>query len=468
MDKIEPPATEAPYREKIRIICVDEGRDLARQVVRVFEAETITLAYERSLDEVVDRFEREVFDLMLFSSSVAYGQPENALEILELISVKCPGTQILFFTRPGKLKIAHQALRAGVFHYSLLPVSDEELRLLIETAIEKKPRLGVNMLLRSEVEKTTFESMVGRSTAMRQIYRQIRQAAATDIPVLLSGETGTGKELAAQAIHELSPRSQASCVPVHIGSLPPDLVASELFGHEEGAFTGATALRKGCFEVARGGTVFMDEIATIDEKMQVSLLRLLETSESCRIGSQKPIPVDVRVIAASNANLAEEIRKGNFREDLYYRLDVLHITMPPLRERHGDIHLLVGHFINNACEDFQKTIRGISSDFISCLEAYPWPGNVRELKNVIQRAVISCAADILETSHLPRRISQYRDEDVSMTFRVGMTIDAVEKEIIVRTLEHTGQNRTRASDILGISRRSLYNKIERYDLSSPK
>jgi DNA-binding NtrC family response regulator len=350
----------------------------------------------------------------------------------------------------------------------LLPVSDEELKLLIETALEKKPQLGLNLLLRDEVEKTTFESMVGRSTAMRQIYRQIRQAAATDIPVLLSGETGTGKELAARAIHELSPRTQAPCLPVHIGALPPDLVASELFGHEQGAFTGATARRKGCFEAAAGGTVFLDEIATIDEKMQVSLLRLLETNEFCRIGSQDAISADVRVIAASNANLAEEIRRGYFREDLYWRLEVLHITMPPLRERYGDIHLLVDHFIKQACDDFQKVIRGISSDFSSCLEAYPWPGNVRELKNVIQRAVISCPGDILETAQMPHRISQYRNEDLTLTVRVGMTLEEVEKELIIRTLGHTEYNRTRTSELLNISRRSLYNKIQRYGIQASK
>jgi DNA-binding NtrC family response regulator len=306
--------------------------------------------------------------------------------------------------------------------------------------------------------------MVGRSAVMHQVYRQIRQAAATDIPVLLTGETGTGKELAAQAIHELSSRSHAPCVTVHIGALPPDLVASELFGHERGAFTNATSRRKGCFETADGGTVFLDELATIDEKMQVSLLRLLENCEFSRIGSQESISVDVRVIAASNADLADEIRRGNFREDLYYRLDVLHITMPALRERHGDINLLVDHFIKSACDDFQKVIRGISSDFISCLEAYPWPGNVRELKNVIQRAVISCAGDILNTDHLPRRISHFQNDDNTMTIRVGTSLEMAEKELITRTLEHTGYNRTRTSEILGISRRSLYNKIQRYDL----
>jgi DNA-binding NtrC family response regulator len=456
---------DAYQKTSLKIICVDEGRGLARQVMNSFDKEAIELAYERSIDEVVDRFERETFDLMLFSSSVAQRQPDDALEILELISAKCPGTPILFFAHPGRLKMAHQALRAGVFHYSRLPVSDQELKLLIETAMEKRSQVGLNMLLRSEVEKTTFESMVGRSPAMQQVYRQIRQAAATEIPVLLSGETGTGKELAAKAIHELSSRSQGPCIPVHIGSLPADLVASELFGHEPGAFTGAQTGRKGCFEEADGGTVFLDEIATIDEKMQVSLLRLLETSQFSPIGGNECRSVDARVIAASNANLQEEVRLGHFREDLYYRLDVLHITLPPLRERHGDIHLLVDHFLKDACDTFRKMIRGVSSDFSSCLEAYPWPGNVRELKNVIQRAVVNCPGDILETAQLPKRLIHFQNDDVTLTVKIGMSIADVEKELIRRTMEFAQGNRTRASQILGISRRALYNKIQRYRIS---
>lgn len=447
--------------QEIKIICVDEGRGLAQQVRRIYSSTQLHLAYERTIEEVVDRFEHESFDIMLFSSSVTHQQPSSALEILEIITAKCPETQILFFAHPGRLKIANQALRAGAFHYSLLPVSDEELKLLIETAFETKPQLGLNLLLRSEVEKTTFEKMIGRSTSMRQVYRQVRQAAATDIPVLISGETGTGKELAAQAIHELSDRSSESCIPVHIGSLPSDLVASELFGHEEGSFTGASETRKGCFELAVGGTIFLDEIATIDQKMQVSLLRLLETKSFHRIGSQNDIDVDVRVIAASNADLMNEIRRGRFREDLYYRLDVLHIIMPPLRERHGDLHLLVDHFIKQSCDDFQKVIRGVSSNFFSCIESYNWPGNVRELKNVIQRAVINCQEDILDVMHLPERLMNSQFDDITIPIRVGMRLSEVEKEVIIRTLEYTRYNRTRAAEILGISRRALYNKMQK-------
>jgi DNA-binding NtrC family response regulator len=248
---------------------------------------------------------------------------------------------------------------------------------------------------------------------------------------------------------------------VHIGSLPPDLVASELFGHESGSFTGANERRKGCFEQAVGGTIFLDEIATIDMKMQVSLLRLLETKSFHRIGGHKDIDVDVRVIAASNADLINEVRIGNFREDLYYRLEVLHIIMPPLRERHGDLHLLVDHFIKHSCDDFQKIIRGISSDFFSCIDTYNWPGNVRELKNVLQRAVINCQGDILDINHLPKRLMNSRHSEITIPIRLGMRLDEIEREVIVRTLEYAGQNRTRTSEILGISRRALYNKLQK-------
>ncbi|MCG8566541.1 MAG: sigma-54 dependent transcriptional regulator [Desulfobacterales bacterium] len=449
----------------IKIICVDKGKLLADQVKAIFGEDEVTIAYEKNLDAVVDRFERDRFDLMLFSGAMARNHQTDALDILELIIAKCPQTQVLLFTAPGSLKFANQALRVGVYHYATLPISNEELKLLIGSAMETKPQLGPNMLLKRETEKNTFERMIGRSPVMQKAYRQIRQAAATDIPVLISGETGTGKELAAQAIHELSPRSDAPCVPVHIASLPPDLVASELFGHVSGAFTGATKPRKGCFEVAEGGTVFLDEIGTIDPKMQISLLRLLEASEFTPIGGQKSTTIDVRVIAASNADLVNEIRLGNFREDLYYRLDVLNIEMPPLRKRNGDIPLLISHFIKEACDDFKKTVRGISSDFINCVESYPWPGNVRELRNVVQRAVVSATEDVLRTRNLPTRINQYQDRDTQMTFRVGMALAQVEKEMIIRTLAHNGENRTRTSEILGISRRALYNKMDRYGIS---
>lgn len=452
----------------IKILCVAKGKLIADQVKEVFDEDQVVIAYEKNLDAVVDRFERDRFDLMLFSGEMARNHQSDALDVMELIAAKCPQTKILIFTAPGSLKFANQGLRAGAYHYATLPISNEEIRLLIGSAMEAQPQLGPNMLLKVEQERTTFESMVGKSSVMQKAFRQIRQAAATDIPVLISGETGTGKELVAQAIHELSPRHDAPCIPVHIASLPQDLVASELFGHVAGAFTGATRLRKGCFEIAHSGTVFLDEIGTISHSMQVSLLRLLETSEFSRIGSQDIQQTDVRVIAATNADLTDEIRMGHFREDLFYRLDVMNIEMPPLRERNGDIPLLVSHFIKAACDDFKKSIRGMSSDFINCVESYPWPGNVRELKNAILRAVIAAPEDILRTANLPRRISQYQSRETTMTIRVGMSLSQVEKELIIRTLAHCSGNRSRTSEILGISRRALYNKMSRYNLGSKK
>lgn len=452
-------------KKVIKIICVEEGRELSQQLLRLISEDSrFALAYERNLDAVVDRFERDAYDIMLLSSSAAYRNPAEAREVLDLIAAKCPATQILFFVHPSKLKLAEHALRAGVFQYAHLPISDEELKLLITAAVDCRPQVGINLLLRSELEKTTFEQMIGRSMAMQQVYRQIRQAAATDIPVLLSGETGTGKELAARAIHEQSQRADKPYVPVHIGSVPPDLVASELFGHEKGAFTGALTKRKGCFEEADGGTVFLDEIATIDEKMQISLLRLLETHEFNRMGGEKGIAVDVRIIAASNADLLYEVQMKRFRKDLYYRLDVLQISMPPLKERSGDIHLLSKHFIKSACDRFGKEIRGISPDFVSQLERYSWPGNVRELKNVIQRAVVTCDGDILDLKHLPKRLQGNLRKGIDIHMHVGITLKEAEKVLIARTLEFTGQNRSRTSEILGISRRSLYNKLSQYDL----
>ena len=215
----------------------------------------------------------------------------------------------------------------------------------------------------------------------------------------------------------------------------------------------------------RGGTVFLDEIATIDEKMQISLLRLLETNQFTRIGGMDTIDADARVVAATNADLMLEIRSGRFREDLFYRLDVLRIALPPLRDRHGDISLLIKHFIKDACDNFNKEIRGISPDCMNCLETYRWPGNVRELKNVIQRAVVVCDDDVIGVQHLPKRLAHRRKEEERIAFRVGMTLKEIEREVVVRTLEYSNGNRTQASQLLGISRRSLYNKLHQYNIA---
>ena len=370
----------------------------------------------------------------------------------------------MILVHPKEWPLAFSALRIGSYQYAKLPISDEELRLLVETAFVRRPQSGLNLLLKEKSDKPGFEDMVGRSPRVKEIYRQIRQAAQTDIPVLITGETGTGKELVARAIHQLSGRSEKPFVPIHLGALPLDLVSSELFGYEKGAFTGALKNYRGSFERAKDGTVLLDEIGTIDEQNQVSLLRLLETKRFQRIGGTRNLKVKVRVLAASNENLNEAIRLGRFREDLFYRLDVFPIMLPAVRDRAGDIPLIVDHFLKHFNKIYRTDIRGISPECINRLESYDWPGNVREIKNVIHRAVVVCSGGVMLPEHLPKRFFSQRNRRPKVSIQLGSSLEETEKKMIARTLEWTNNNRQRAAAILGISRRTLYNKISRYNL----
>jgi transcriptional regulator with PAS, ATPase and Fis domain len=334
----------------------------------------------------------------------------------------------------------------------------------VETAINNRPQYSLNLLLKENPEIAGFEDMVGRSPLMMEVYRQVRQAAQTDIPALIAGETGTGKELVARAIHQLSNRKDHPFVPIHLGALPPDLVSSELFGYEKGAFTGASKSYKGSFETAKRGTIFLDEIATFDEKNQVSLLRLLETKKFQRIGGTRDIKAGFRVITATNENLTEAVRQGRFREDLFYRLDVFPITLPAVRNRAGDVSLIVDYFLKQFNQSYNTNILGVSPACINRLESYDWPGNVREIKNVIHRAVVMCSGEVLLPEHLPKRFFSEQPGPPMVSIRVGSTLEDAEKEMIAQTLTWTNNNRQRTAAILGITRRTLYNKISKYKL----
>jgi DNA-binding NtrC family response regulator len=299
---------------------------------------------------------------------------------------------------------------------------------------------------------------------MQEVYRQIRQASVTDMPILLMGETGTGKDLAAHAIHEQSKRKEGPYVAVNLGALPPELVGSELFGHEKGAFTGAIDRREGKFEQAQNGTVFLDEIATIDEKVQISLLRLIEQRTFQRLGGNKTLRTNARLIAASNQNLPDLAEQGRFRKDLYYRLDVFRIVMPPLRDRGGDVVLLIDEFLKRFNRSFNKNIMGVAPECISLLESYSWPGNVRELKNVVQRAVLVCEGQVLLPEHLPSRFRPGEPVRPRVSFEIGTPLEEVEREMVVRALTAAKNNRKRAADLLGISRRALYNKLQKHNI----
>lgn len=319
------------------------------------------------------------------------------------------------------------------------------------------------------VEPVEFEGICATSANMRLVIGQILEASAEDIPVLITGDTGTGKDLVAAAIHKRGKRRDAPYLPVNMGAIAPELIASELFGHERGAFTGAVEARAGCFEQARAGTIFLDEIATMDARTQISLLRVLETKSLRRVGGERDVQVDARVIAATNENMESIIKLGRFREDLFYRLDVFRIHLPPLRERSGDINLLTDRFIARFDEAYKSGVRGVAQDFYRMLNQYPWPGNVRELKNVIQRTVLMAKGTEITPELLPKQIRQVVESEpakssTGLPIRLGMTLCDAERELIKMTLAAVSGNKLRAASILGICRRALYNKLKRYAL----
>jgi len=450
----------------VRIVCLDSQISLCRQAEDIFGPDdNVVVAFEKSLEKVLELVEHEVCDILLASSSMVRCGRMDWLEFVEVLTAKSPWTQIIFLIKPRELVLAAKALKAGSYHYAKLPVSNEELRLLVEAALANRPDIDPNSQILRENRKARFEDMVGASEGMKSVYRMIRQAAAADIPVLLTGETGSGKDLAARAIHQLSARVDNPFLPVHLGALPHDLAPNELFGHVKGAFTGADESRAGAFERAQGGTVFLDEISTIDDRIQISLLRLLESKTFHRIGGHRTIKADVRLIAATNENLLEAVESGRFREDLFYRLEVFQISIPPLRERPGDIPLLIQDFLQRYNRDYNKKILGLSPETLSMLDAYDWPGNVRELKNVIHRAVVVCSGEVITPRHLSKRIRPGDGARRNIILPVGTSFEESERKLLEKTLQATNNCRREAAAILGVSRGTLYNKMKKFGLS---
>ncbi|MBN1861237.1 MAG: sigma-54-dependent Fis family transcriptional regulator [Candidatus Thermoplasmatota archaeon] len=313
-------------------------------------------------------------------------------------------------------------------------------------------------------KQKSFDGLVAQSKLMQDIFWKINLAAENDITVLISGESGTGKELVAKSIHHRSQRSGGPFIPINMGAVTRDLAPSELFGHVKGAFTGATELRDGLFENASGGTLFLDEVSTLDNKTQTSLLRILENREFRRVGGKKTIYTDARIIAATNKDLRKAVEEGTFRKDLYFRLEVFTITLPPLRERWIDIPLLIKEFIKRFNKDMGKHVKKVSKDAIDYLIKYEWPGNVRELKNVIQRAMLLSKKNIITAEFLPDRMITDHSQNKNLEIEIGLPLREVEKRYIERTLWWSRGNRVKAASMLGITRRTLYNKIDEYNL----
>jgi DNA-binding NtrC family response regulator len=390
----------------------------------------------------------------------------SGLQLLEALRQIDPSIAVILLTAQGSVESAVEAIRNGAYDYLTKPVEPQRLRILLDKAAERQHALREVRALRRQLrDRGAFGSMIGASHEMRKIYQVVEQAAPTTASVLITGESGTGKELLAQTIHQLSPRGQMPYVPVNCAAIPETLLESEIFGHEKGAFTGAIERRQGVFELADRGTIFLDEISEMTPTTQVKLLRVLQERRFRRLGGRAETPVDVRVVAATNADPQQAVRDGKLREDLFYRLNVFSIALPPLRDRKDDLPLLTQSFIAEFAERNGKAVKTISADAMRKLEQHHWPGNVRELRNVIERATILAEGEFIELRHLPALgPTPVAVGGGGMTLEPGMTVEGAERQLIVLTLEHTRDNKTRAAEILGISLKTLHNKLNRLGL----
>ena len=387
-------------------------------------------------------------------------------QLLKALREQDPDIAVVILTAQGSVESAVEAIKDGAYDYLTKPVDPQRLQILLANVVERQETLREVKALRRQLrDQGSFGRMIGASPGMRKVYRVIEQAAPTSASVLIHGESGTGKELVAQTIHQLSPRVTAPFVAINCAAIPETLLESEIFGHEKGAFTGAADRRQGCFELADRGTIFLDEIAEMTPSTQVKLLRVLQERSFRRLGGRQELKVDVRIIAATNAQPDEAVRKGKLREDLYYRLNVFGILLPPLRDRKDDLPLLTQFFLSEFNARNGKSIAALNNEAMRILEGYGWPGNVRELRNVIERATILADGQFIEPRHLPAALVQAGETPrPSLQLPPGTTVEEAERRLIQMTLEHTRDNKTRAAEILGISLKTLHNKLNKLKL----
>ena len=390
----------------------------------------------------------------------------GGLDLLKALKQDDAGCTVVLLTAQGSVESAVEAIKEGAYDYLTKPIEPQRLKILLDKIVERQDTLREVKVLRRQLrEQGSFGSMIGSSACMRKVYQIVEQAAPTSASVLIWGESGTGKELVAKTIHQLSPRAQQPFVPINCAAIPETLLESEIFGHERGAFTGATDRREGCFELADRGTLFMDEIAEMTPATQVKLLRVLQERTFRRLGGRNEQSVDVRLIAATNVVPIDAVKSGKLREDLFYRLHVFAIELPPLRQRKDDLPLLIQSFITEFNSRNNKRVSAVEPAAMKVLEQYNWPGNVRELRNVVERAVILSSGDFLELKHLPPYVSDVPPPAPPPTggsaLTPGMTVEEAENRLILLTLDHARGNKTRAAEILGISLKTLHNKLNK-------
>jgi DNA-binding NtrC family response regulator len=388
---------------------------------------------------------------------------KDGLQVLSELREKGLQVSTVMISGEGEIPDAVQAIKLGAYDYLRKPVDLAHLRLLLSNLTTHITVSEENQRLRRRlINAGQLGPMIGQSLAMRRVMSLIEQVAPSSASVIVIGESGTGKELVARTIHELSPRRNGPYVPINCAAMPETLMESELFGHERGAFTGADRKREGCFELANGGTLLLDEIGEMKLELQAKLLRVLEESKIRRLGGSTEVPIDVRVLAATNRNLDNSIKEGRFREDLYYRLNVFAIGLPPLCDHPEDIPGLVDHFLRELKQPEGKNLTGVDAECLEVLKSYRWPGNVRQLRNVIERALIVSQGPLISVADLPPEMKRNSGSSAAFELHLGMSLDEVERELIMRTIDFTGGNKSRAAEVLGVSRKTLYNRLERY------
>ena len=449
-----------------KVLVVDDESKIREYFSDFLQTEGFNVDTAENGEVAIQKIDQDLHDVVLIDLNMP---KVDGMAVLKHLAEHDPDSIGIILTGYATIRNAVEAMKEGAFDYLAKPVKMEEVLMVIRRALEFRDLRRENLILKRQLkQKYKFHNFIGDSPQMHKVFRVIEKVADTDSTVLILGESGTGKELVARALHYHSRRHDKPLIPVNCGAIPEELLESELFGHEKGAFTNAIRTRIGRFEMANGGTIFLDEVAEMSPHLQVKLLRILQEQEFERLGGTRTIKCDVRILAATNKDLEKAVREGSFREDLFYRLKVIPISLPPLRERRSDIPLLVHHFLTEMTKSKKRKVKGIENEVVQAMEAYDWPGNVRELENVIERMLILSEGDYLTVGDLPEKIAQ---KGVSAPvvqsalseegFSLSNAVNEYEKQLIINALERTGWVKNRAAKLLNMNRTTLVEKIKK-------
>lgn len=445
------------------VLIVDDEKNIRSGLTLAFEDEGYDTLEAENGEVAWNIINKKSVDLVITDLRMPV---MSGYELLKRAASTFPTLPIIVLTGHGSIEDAVKAMQDGAIDFFTKPVDLDHIMLTAKKALNNSKIIEQNIKLTQEIttlkqKAKLSKTIIGKSEKLTKMMSTIEQVAPTKATVLITGESGVGKELVADALHSLSDRKDGPFIKVHCASLSANLLESELFGHEKGSFTGAVSQKKGRFELANGGTIFLDEIGEIDANTQVKILRVLQEREFERVGGTQTIHTDVRVVAATNRNLEDEVKKGNFREDLYYRLNVVHIEVPPLRERKEDIPLLLNSFLNEFNNENSKNIEGFTPQARKLLCSYSWPGNIRQLRNSIESAVVLSRGKLIDVEDLPEQVVNHENES-ELSIKVGLSLDEAEKLFIMSTLDYCGGNKTKASEMLKIGRKTLHRKLEEY------